>query len=133
MCGPEGRRRDDAGFTLLEVVIALVVLTLGALGLAATTVNVVRQGLMADLKTERVAARRAVIEKIHASPYDSVSAGTETVGRYDISWSVRHETSVLKELAVVTVGPAVVTDAVTGPGAIRPDVADTLTYRILKR
>lgn len=133
MTGPGERRPDDAGFTLLEVVIALVVLTLGALGLAATTVNVVRQGLMADLKTERVAARRAVIEEIHASPYDSVTAGADTVGRYVVAWGVRHETSVLKELDIVTVGPAVVTEALTGPGAIQPDVTDTLTYRLLKR
>lgn len=127
----EGPRKG--GFTLLEVVIALLVLTLGALALAATTVNVVRQGQMADLKTERVAARRAVIEEIHASPWDDVSSGADTVGRYVVAWSVRTETTVLKELAIVTTGPAVVADGSTGPGAIRPDAVDTLTYRILKR
>jgi len=134
--GTRGRgagHADERGFTLVEIVIALLVLTLGALALAASTISVVRQGLMADLKTERVAARRAVIETIHALPYEDVDTGADTLGKYVVAWSVRTQTSALKELAIVTEGPAVVADmSATGPGAIQSDVTDTLTYRIVR-
>lgn len=131
--GPGAARPDERGFTLVEIVIALLVLTLGALALAASTVSVVRQGLMSDLKTERVSARRAVIETIHALPYEDVTEGADTLGRFVVAWSVRTETSALKELAIVTEGPAVVADmSTTGPGAIQADVTDTLTYRIVR-
>lgn len=121
-----------AGFTLLEVVIALTILAVGALGLAATTLNVVRRAMIADLRTERVTARRSVIETIGASPFDEIGSGVDTVGDFVVEWSVREERSDLKELAIVTVGPAPAAGAATGAGAIRPDVADTITYRVAK-
>lgn len=127
------RGRDDrSGFTLLEIVIALVILAVGALGLAATTLNVVRSAMIAELRTERVAARRAVIETVRATPYDEIGSGSETIGDYVVEWTLREEKSDLKELAVVTVGPAAASGASTGGGSVRQDASDTITYRILK-
>jgi len=124
--------RHARGFTLVELVIALVILLVGVLGLASTTVHVVRRAVISDLITERVTARRSVLEMVQGLNYDSIDAGTDTTGRFVVSWSIAHEESTLKELAVVTVGPGSVSGNGVPAGTIRPDVSDTITYRIGK-
>jgi type IV pilus assembly protein PilV len=77
------------GFTLLEVMIALLVLSIGLLGLAALQTTGLRTSQMADLQTRAVQATADMVERMRAN-----AAGT-TAGQYDItrSRSPRHTTT----------------------------------------
>lgn len=121
--GPRG------GFSLIEVVVALVILAVGVLGLAGTTAVVVRQVTLADVTTERAAALQAVVERLRAAPYDSVDTGVDTVGLFTATWTTS-DLGRSKIVRIVTVGPGLVSGG--GMPYLGNTVADTLVYRILE-
>lgn len=119
----------SAGFTLVEVVLALFVLTVGILGLAATTGFVVRQTELANVTTERAVARQSVVENLKARDLPDVTGGSTTVGRFQVSWRVTVTDPLFKEVQVVTTGPGL-TSSDSGP-RLAAGVSDTYTFRIV--
>lgn len=118
------------GFSLIEVIVALIVLTIGVLGMAATTAFVVRQTTGADMRTNRTVALQTVVERLRAMPWDSVGNGSDVVGRFDVDW-VSFDDGLTKQVTIVTVGPGLT--AVEGVGPRFSDqVADTFVYRIIR-
>ena len=117
------------GFTLVEVIVALIILTVGVLGLAATTIWVVRQSTLAELTTERSAAVQTVVEQLRASDYASLAAGSDTVGRFDVTWSIV-DGNRSKLVTLVTVGPGLTSGG--GMPSLGGSVADTFAYRIIE-
>lgn len=122
-------RDPRAGFSLVEVVVALVILAVGVLGLAGTTAVVVRQVTLSNVTTERATALQTVVERLRATPYYTVAAGSETVGLFTAHWTVT-EVDQSKLLEIVTVGPGLVSGS--GFPLLGQGVADTLVYRILE-
>ena len=121
--------RARAGFSMVEVMVALVILSVGVLALAGTTVLVVGQVTMSDMATERAAALQSVVERLRATPYSSLGGGSNSVGMFDVSWS----TTALSNstlLEVVTVGPGLEYGSGSLPH-LAEEVADTFHYRII--
>jgi type IV pilus assembly protein PilV len=125
----EPRAQGRAGFTLVEVCVALILLTFGILGLAGTTGFVVRQVELADVTTERSAARQVVVERLRATPYASVAAGSQSVGAYTVVWSILDNAGQTTEVRIVTQGPGLKSGS---PPYLAPTVSDTLTLVLLK-
>jgi prepilin-type N-terminal cleavage/methylation domain-containing protein len=123
---PQGRNQ---GFTIVEVIIAIVILAVGLLGLGGTTLVVVKQTTLADVTTERTAALQSTIERLKALPYDSVRSGADSIGAYAIRWTVT-EAGQWKDLALVTEGPGMRRGA--GLATLYPSVPDTFDYRIIR-
>ena len=75
--GPEPliAKNGRAGFSMIEVIVAMLILTVGVLGLAGTTAYIVRQVTLGDLMTERSAAFQTIIDRLQSLPYDSVTSG----------------------------------------------------------
>src|SRR4051794_655515 len=103
-----------AGYTLIEIMVALLVFTVGVLALAASSGVVAKA--MANNATRERAARIAVsrIETI-ASQCATAASGRETIGDIRSDW-------------VTTVGPATtdIAEAISCPGLGR---ACTSSYR----
>lgn len=117
----------------MELVIAVLILTMGLLALAGTTGFAVRSITLADVQTERTAAVQSVVERIRATEFDDVTSGSATVGRYAASWTVDELSSTAKEIEVVTTGPGLRANSSQNlMPAIGPQVQDTLTYLILR-
>ncbi len=125
--------RGSAGFTLVEVVIALVILSIGVLGLAGTTGHSLRATTLADLRSERSAALQSVIEQLRALPFDSVTAGTDTLGLYLVEWQSTPRGNLGKDLRIITVGPGLSRGDSGTLASIRPQVPDTFYYVMLRR
>ena len=119
-----------AGFSLIEVIVAMVILTIGVLGMAGTTAYVVRQTTLGDLMTERAAAFQSVVDRLQALPYDSVTTGSDSVGVFAASWTAVADGSQNKIVTIVTVGPGM--SGATLPSN-SPQVADTFQFRVLRR
>lgn len=119
------------GFSLVELVVALVILTVGILGLAGTTAYVVRQVSVAGMQTDRAAALQAAIERIRAIGHDNIGTGADTVGSYTVSWSVSATGTNSKTMQIITTGPGYLS---TGDGmpTLSRTVPDTFTYVLLK-
>ncbi|MFQ5536174.1 MAG: prepilin-type N-terminal cleavage/methylation domain-containing protein [Gemmatimonadota bacterium] len=120
------------GFSMVEVIIAIVILAAGVLGLAGTTAYIVRQVTLADLMTERAAALQSTIDRLQAMDFDSVSAGTDSVGVFRVRWTSVNETSQSKLVAIITYGPGLSSSGANPFPVMVPNVADTFNYRVIK-
>lgn len=120
---------STSGFTLVEVIVAVVILAFGLLGMAGTTAAVVRQLTLADVTTERSTALQTTIERLKGIPYDSIVSSSDSVGAYQVSWTV-WQASQWKVVSIVTVGPGM-SAADGGFPVLNRSVADTFTYRVL--
>lgn len=124
------RRSADGGFSMIEVIIAIVILTVGVLGLAGTTAYIVRQVTLADLMTERSAAFQTIVDRIQSLPYDSVGSGSTTIGVFSATWSSVNSGPQNKVVTIITVGPGL-------GGALVPTndpvAVDTFVFRVLRR
>lgn len=119
------------GFTLLEVVMSMMILTYGVLGLAGTTLHVTRQVHIAEMYTDRAAVVQSVIERVRAESFDTYRTSSDTLGAYTVEWETWAETAVGKGLRVVTTGPGLVSNG--GPVTIAAHATDTVEYRLVRR
>lgn len=122
---------DRSGFSLIEVVIATLILSVGLLGMAATTTTLVHQTTVSGLRTHRALALQEGIEQVRALPYGSISSGSDSSGVFAVSWSMTAESDLAKTVRIVTVGPGLVPrdDA---PPALMSNVPDSFSYRVLR-
>ena len=116
------------GFTLIEMIVGMLVLTVGVLALASSTAFVAVQLDSADVRTERAGAQQQVVEQLRSLDFDSVDTATKgagaTVGEYTLWWDVSSLRWALKEVRLYTEGPAFRNGRKDGLAV------DTLTVRI---
>ena len=121
---------QSGGFTLLEVVMSMMILTYGVLGLAGTTLHVTRQVHIAEMDTDRAAVVQSVIERVRAESFDTYRNNSDTNGAYTAEWETWAENSREKGLRVVTTGPGLVSNG--GPVMISAHATDTVQYRLVR-
>lgn len=91
--------KSQAGFTLVELLIAVVILAIGLLGLAQLQVTAIQTNSQTATKTAATALAQKAIEEVMAWPADDArlnadgtgSLDTVTVagaGTYNITWAV---------------------------------------------
>jgi len=122
---PESGR---GGFSMVEVIIAIIILAVGVLGLAGTTAFIVRQVTLGDLMTERSAAFQTVIDRLQSLPYANVTSGSDSVGIYAATWNSVDDGPQSKVVTIVTTGPGLGGNPPTND----PQVVDTFVFRILR-
>lgn len=121
---------ETTGFSLLEVIIAITILSIGLLGMGTTMLYGVRSATKAALATERAAARQAGIERLRSMPYDSLAIGQDSVGIFEVAWGPLVTTSSSTRMRVITVGPG----SSAGPNglSLSSQVADTFEFLVLR-
>ncbi|MBT8337539.1 MAG: hypothetical protein KJO11_13110 [Gemmatimonadetes bacterium] len=129
MNGRTPRPATAGGFTIIELIVALLVFTIGVLGLAATTSFVVRQTTLSEITTERAAAVQQVVERLKATDYDNVSAGSDDVGPFAVLWTVSTGNR-SKMVLIKTTGPGLVTGS--GTPSLQSNVEEFFAYRIVQ-
>jgi prepilin-type N-terminal cleavage/methylation domain-containing protein len=98
--------REKSGFTLLEVMIATVILAFSLLGLAGLQVVSVQGNSFAKQITEATTVAQDQLEQLIAGPFAAVVDGTNSLLRdgivYDIQWTVTPGASTTrKEVGVI--------------------------------
>jgi prepilin-type N-terminal cleavage/methylation domain-containing protein len=119
-----------AGFSMVEIIVAIVVLAVGVLGLAGTTAFLIRNVTYADLMTERAAAFQTIVDRIQSLPFDSVGSGSDSVGIFRVTWSSTLSGPQNKIVQIITTGPGV---GVTNFPTNQPMRVDTFQFRVLRR
>ncbi len=128
-----GHNRAKAGFSLVELVMAVFVLAFGVVGLATTTLFVTRQLTLAEVTTNRAAALQSVMERIRATPYDAIGTGEDTIGPLVVSWTATVNTAQVKAVRIVAVGPGLAPiSASQSTPVLSNSVTDTVFYRVLR-
>lgn len=72
------RRVSHAGFTLIEALIALTVLSLGLMGLAQLQARVFASAGQSKTQTVAVDLAHQKIEELRATPYDEIQSAADT-------------------------------------------------------
>ncbi|MBI4546034.1 MAG: prepilin-type N-terminal cleavage/methylation domain-containing protein [Gemmatimonadetes bacterium] len=102
------RRAPSAGFSLVEVMVAIVVLAIALLAMASATGFILTQVRSADLRTERSAVVRQVTEDLWSVHFDSVTTRAQSaalsVSGYTVWWDVTSVNIKLKRVNIYTQG-----------------------------
>jgi Tfp pilus assembly protein PilV len=83
-----GRRRPRAGITLVEIMIAVTVLSIGVLGLATTASYVSMQMGGGSQQTNAANVAQTVYDSLAARPCATLSNGSGTKNRVNVAWTV---------------------------------------------
>lgn len=76
---PRDRLRDVAGLGLIEVITAMVILSIGVLAVAGLTVQVGTQNRLSTWQTDQSLAAQQVMESMQRRGYAAAVGGTDTV------------------------------------------------------
>lgn len=98
---------DDAGYTLIELMIALMILAVGILGIWSMHGTAIRGNAQAMWITEGAALASDQVEKLMRMDYDDadLDAGTHTriEDTYTVEWVVSAENTPIDYVKTVTV------------------------------
>lgn len=80
--------RSQRGFTIVEILVAIMILSVGLMGLVTTAGLVTRMIAQGHRYTEASALANERIEILRSQGCPAVATGTQTRGAYVISWQV---------------------------------------------
>jgi uncharacterized protein (TIGR02598 family) len=88
--------RRDAGFSLIEIMVAMTFLAIGLLAIAQLIPTGLKGITEARVRTNAVQNSQRVIDDLRAADYDSLDAGTfsETDGRYSTTWTITDDSPI---------------------------------------
>jgi prepilin-type N-terminal cleavage/methylation domain-containing protein len=97
--------RDDRGFTLLEVIVAIAILTFGLLAVASMQIGAIQGNSFAGHKTEGTTWAQDKLEELIALSYDDLNHddSPEQQGGYTVAWTVANGPVANTKLITVSV------------------------------
>lgn len=102
-----------SGYTLVEVVVALVLLAIAALGVASTATFVARLAATARALALATRASANIVDSLRSAPCTTLGAGAANTPAGTVNWSTstagstRHVRAVLTPLSARVHGPVV--------------------------
>ena len=79
---------NNRGFSLIEVMVAMLILTVGVMGLAASATSITRMTGEGGRTGGAAAVASSRFELLRATACASLASGTATSGKYSESWTV---------------------------------------------
>lgn len=79
-------KRARRGFTLVELIIAIVILVVGVLGLASTAAVVMQQIAASSMQTRAAMIGQSRLERLRSFPCANMVAGTATSNGITETW-----------------------------------------------
>lgn len=86
--GSRGRRHGRTGFTLVELIVAMLMLTIGLLGLAGIGAVVLKQMRGGTYQTIAASIAQSRFEQFEGDVCNSITSGTATVRGMTETWTV---------------------------------------------
>jgi prepilin-type N-terminal cleavage/methylation domain-containing protein len=114
------------GFTLIEVIIAMLILTVGILAMGASTGYVLNQIRGADLRDDRAHAVRHVAETLRGTPAFDATCNTDVAvnDRYTVRYECVADGSDPVRVVLISTGPGI------SGGRIQTALVDTTVVHI---
>lgn len=94
------KKLNADGFTILEVMIGLVIFSLGLLLLMSMMVISIQGNEWSEHHTQSIQLIREKMEQLKNTPETALTSGNDAVGLYSRSWRVTQVNSELKGVSV---------------------------------
>lgn len=100
--------RNREGFSLVEIIVAIMILSFGLLAMAASTGYVSAQLRSSGFDTKRNLARQQVVEQLRGTFFAAITTNSTglTFTPYTVTWVVTSPTTAVKQVSIITRGPA---------------------------
>ncbi|HMN09621.1 MAG TPA: prepilin-type N-terminal cleavage/methylation domain-containing protein [Gemmatimonadaceae bacterium] len=85
--GRHPRRPPSPGFTLVEVVVAVALLAVAAIGVASTATFVARLAASARALAAATRATASVVDSLRSAPCSSLAAGSAATAAGTVRWT----------------------------------------------
>lgn len=95
------RIRNNKGFTLIEIMVAIFILVVALLGVAAVTVSVINGNAFSKDITSATTLAQDKIEELKDTAYGSIVSGSDTSSIYTRTWTVTSPITDSKTIVVV--------------------------------
>ena len=82
------RRRSRRGFTLVELIVAIIILVIGVLGLASASAYVMRQIAGSSLQNRAAALAQSRFERLRSQSCASLTSGSAVTSGITERWTV---------------------------------------------
>ena len=93
MAGRRGKRqKNQKGFTLLEFLVAVLILSIGLLGMGTLTGSMMNFNRVAFKSTKAVTLAQDKMEELKGTSYASLSGGNDSESIYTRTWTVAADT-----------------------------------------
>ncbi len=81
--------QNNKGFSLIEVMIALAIFSIGILAVSSMQISAAQGNLSSRLRTEAIAFASGEIEDMMAQPFQDIVTDSRTVNTvYELEWTV---------------------------------------------
>lgn len=80
------------GFTLIEVMASMIILSIGVLGLAPMIISAIQGNSFGDDMTDATLIAQDKIEELRNINYALIASGQDTVGTVQRQWTVQNDT-----------------------------------------
>lgn len=101
---------DQGGFGLMEVILAMLFITVGIMAMGASTVQVLALVTHSELTTERGVAVREASERLRATPWNALETACDTSTfaseRFTVTCTTTRPQNQLKKVRLISIGPA---------------------------
>jgi type IV pilus assembly protein PilV len=95
------RMRNNKGFTLIEIMIAIFILVVALLGVAGVTVSVINGNAFSKEITSASTLAQDKMEELKDTAYGSIASGSDTNSIYTRTWTVTSPITDSKTIVVV--------------------------------
>ena len=95
--------RNRAGLSMIEIVVAMAVLSGGIFAISGGLTYGMRQANSAEFRSDLQQVKRYATERIRGLPYDSVRTDAIEMGGIAASWTVEQD-STFKRIELITEG-----------------------------
>lgn len=122
--------RAQNGFSLIELIVSITIMSVGVLGYASSSVVLERQISIAALESDRTSALVTALERARSIDFDTLDSAVDSVAGYHIDRTVTSMGPYVKEVYVIASGPGFA--AAASGGVSVTNAADTFTYQVVK-
>jgi len=117
--------RSPKGFSLIEVLVAIGILSIAILGLAVGAITITRANKTSQSHTVATNVAQDILEQLKAQPFAAVTAGNDTVTFQGVNftrgWALNPNTATFKQINVTIQWTDYVPHTLTVSSAMSPN------------
>jgi len=103
--------KSNRGFSLLELMVALVIIGISIISLMQLSVAVLNNNLRNDIRNAAIEILSGHVNDLVSEPFDNISIGSYTLTKYKIIRSIKKKFTILDNITFQPIGSIKIIDS----------------------